>query len=100
MYFHLFGKRRCKFCTRATKLLDKTELNYIITYMDKAPSVLDDLKQKFEWKTVPIVMEVFDSNNVKFIGGFDNLKEYLDGTQKEEGRGETTDNSQPDTVQA
>jgi len=100
MYFHLFSKKRCKFCTRATKLLDANELPYITTYMDKAPSVLEELKESFDQETVPLILEVFDKDTMKFIGGYDDLKEYLDGTKKEDGRGETTDNSEPDTVQA
>ena len=89
-YFHVFAKKRCKFCTQTTKLLEAKKLPYVIAYCDKAPQELSALKETCEWKTVPIVFEVIGQADT-FIGGYTELEEYLDGTQEEEGRGEGTD---------
>jgi len=90
-YFHVFGKRRCKFCAQATKLLEQKELSYVLAYCDKAPQALDELKDNCQWKTIPIIFEVVGQSE-NFIGGYTELEEYLSGTRKEEGRGEGTDN--------
>jgi len=91
MYFHIFGKKRCKYCTKAVKLLQSKELDYVVSYLDHAPDSLDELKQSVNWKTVPIVLEVLNNTSV-FVGGFTELEKYLDGSNKEKGRGEGTDN--------
>ncbi len=91
-YFHIFVKKRCKFCSKATKFLDEKQLPYVVTCCDKAPGVLQGLKDACEWKTVPLVFEVLVTGTVSsFIGGYTELEEYLDGAQEEEGRGEGTD---------
>jgi glutaredoxin len=99
MYYQIFGKKRCKFCTKATKLLDAKKIQYVMTYLDNAPDVLAELKNNLEWKTVPIVLEVA-GNQSTFLGGYTELEEYLNGTKKgkKAGRGENTDQS--DSLQA
>jgi len=82
MYFHIFGKKRCKYCTKAVKLLESKKLDYVVSYMEKAPKVLDELKTGVDWKTVPIVLEVLNDNSV-FVGGYTELEEYLNGSNKE-----------------
>jgi len=93
MYFHVFGKKRCKYCTKAVKLLQSKKLDYVVSYLDHAPASLNELKRGVDWKTVPIVLEVLNDTSV-FVGGFTELEKYLDGSyeKKEEGRGEGTDN--------
>jgi len=92
MYFHMFAKKRCKYCTKAKKLLDERNLAYVITHMDKAPEALKELKEHCSWKTVPIIFEVLGEQQ-SLVGGFTDLEVYLNGEAKEkEGRGEGTDN--------
>jgi len=95
MYFHLFVKRRCKFCVKAQKLLNERGIAYVITTMDKAPSVLEELKEQCQWKTVPIIFEITGSQET-LVGGYTDLEEYLNGTPEEKGRGEGTDNTSSD----
>lgn len=92
LYFHMFAKKRCKYCTKAKKLLDERNLAYVITHMDKAPEALKELKEHCSWKTVPIIFEVLGEQQ-SLVGGFTDLEVYLNGeTQEKEGRGEGTDN--------
>ena len=97
MYFHIFAKKRCKYCSKATKLLEEKDLSYVITYCDKAPEALDEMKTLCEWKTVPLVFEIVGAED-SFIGGCAELEGYLDGSQEEEGRGEGTDDISEDQV--
>ena len=92
LYFHMFAKKRCKYCTKAKKLLDERNLAYVVTHMDKAPEALKELKEHCSWKTVPIIFEVLGEQQ-SLVGGFTDLEVYLNGeTQEKEGRGEGTDN--------
>jgi glutaredoxin len=97
-YFHLFAKKRCKFCTKALKLLDSKKLAYVISYMDKAPSALEEVKSGTGWGTVPVVLEIVGTS-ASFIGGYTELEEYIDvAEKKKDGRGEGTDSLQSDTL--
>ena len=96
-YFHIFGKKRCKFCITATKLLESKKLEYVVSYLEKAPGVLKTLQENNGQKTVPLIFEVIDNMPI-FIGGSVELEGYLDEAKEEEGRGEGTDLLQTDTV--
>jgi glutaredoxin len=89
-YFHIFAKKKCKFCGKATKILESKGLPFVITYTDNAPQALADIKEHCQWKTVPIIFEVIGQDD-SFVGGYTELEEYLNGSQEEEGRGEGTD---------
>tara|TARA_R110001583_G_scaffold99959_3_gene245545 strand:+ start:1010 stop:1291 length:282 start_codon:yes stop_codon:yes gene_type:complete len=88
-YFHVFAKKRCKHCSGAVKLLNEQKKEYTVTYCDKAPTALKNLKSTCEWQTVPIIFEMSEHTEV-FIGGFTELKRRFDETNKK-GRGEGTD---------
>ena len=96
-YFHIFAKRRCKYCTKAVKLLESKKIEYAVTYLDKAPDALQSLKATCEWKTVPIIFEVIGAKQ-GFIGGFTDLERYLNGEKEEKGRGEGTDLPESNSV--
>ena len=81
-YFHVFAKKRCKYCKGALDLLKNKKLDHVITYCDSAPAALDNLKSHCQWKTVPIIFKVMGEDET-FIGGFSELKEHFDGTQEE-----------------
>lgn len=89
-YFHVFAKKRCKFCSNTVKLLNEQGKEYTVTYCDKAPTALKNLKSVCEWQTVPIIFEMSGDAEL-FIGGFTELKKYFD---KPKGRGEGTDGDQ------
>jgi glutaredoxin len=44
--------------------------------MDQQPELLTEIKQTYRWETVPVVVEI-TAGQEKFIGGFTDLKEYL-----------------------
>jgi|TARA_R110000824_G_scaffold315029_2_gene501943 glutaredoxin len=88
-YFHVFAKKRCKHCSNAVKLLNEQKTEYTVTYCDKAPTALKNLKTTCEWSTVPIIFEMAGDAEV-FIGGYTELKRRFDKS-KQKGRGEGTD---------
>ena len=44
--------------------------------LDKQPELLNEIKTTYNWRTVPVVIEITEGQE-KFIGGFTDLKEYL-----------------------
>ena len=92
MYFHVFSKKRCKFCVSTKKLLEEKKLPHVITYVDSAPQALDELKERCQWETVPIIFEILGDKEA-FVGGYTDLEEYLNGEEEkdEAGIGEGVD---------
>jgi len=44
--------------------------------LDRQPELLTEIQTTYNWKTVPVVVEI-TAGQEKFIGGFNDLKEYL-----------------------
>ncbi len=46
--------------------------------LDQSDILLKHLKLKYNWETVPMIIEKYtDKNEFKFIGGFTDLAKYL-----------------------
>tara|TARA_B100000131_G_scaffold308394_1_gene337688 strand:- start:401 stop:646 length:246 start_codon:yes stop_codon:yes gene_type:complete len=72
----IYGKRDCGFCTRAVKLLQSKGFDFVYTSMDNKQQELVELAMKHNHKTVPLIIQVIDSEPV-FIGGYDNLCAWI-----------------------
>jgi glutaredoxin len=88
-YYNLVIKSSCPFCQEAISMLKERGEQYIYTDMENCEWALDIIKVSLEHKTVPMIWEVSISAIdavprklppclfKKFIGGCDDLKEYL-----------------------
>ena len=78
-YYHVYAKGTCPYCVEAINLLDAGGFNYTLTLLDKNSNVLEHLKAKHEWRTVPIILEYDDDNHEEFklIGGYSDIVEHL-----------------------
>tara|TARA_R110000824_G_scaffold299654_1_gene487704 strand:- start:15 stop:269 length:255 start_codon:yes stop_codon:yes gene_type:complete len=77
VYYKLYIKRDCPYCDRALKLLDKQGHDYIVNLMDHNEELLSEVKKKYVWDTVPMIIEISDKKGFHFIGGYTDLCEYL-----------------------
>ena len=60
----------------AVHLLAEHQKEFECYAMDQQPKLLQEIKNTYRWNTVPVVVEITEGKE-KFIGGFDDLKEYL-----------------------
>lgn len=80
--FKIYALKNCNYCKRAVDLLVARRLPFFYCPMDGPPDgpehkvTIEMIKQKYNWKTVPIVIRVFDDDE-EFIGGYTDLVEYL-----------------------
>ena len=77
MKFRLYTKRDCPYCQMAVKLLAEHQKEFECYALDNQPKLLSEIKTTYRWETVPVVVEITEGQE-KFIGGFTDLKEYLD----------------------
>jgi glutaredoxin len=72
----VYGKKKCNYCTRAITLLQSKGLNFTYFSMDDTEDELLSLFTTYNWRTVPLVIEVKNPDN-NFIGGYDDLVKRL-----------------------
>jgi glutaredoxin-related protein len=72
----LYVSTDCLFCKKAIKLLEEDKQKFSILNLKKRPAVLKELKEIYDWKTVPMVFHRQD-NKIEFIGGFTDLSDRL-----------------------
>jgi glutaredoxin-related protein len=73
----LYVSTDCFFCKKAVDLLKENKQKFSTLNLKKRPGVLKELKEIYDWKTVPMVFHRQD-NEIEFIGGFTDLSERLE----------------------
>ena len=72
----LYIKSSCPYCTDAESLLKEGRLPYkTIDLTDHLP-IWEEIKEAYEWGTVPLIFEREDKFSV-LVGGYTDLKRYL-----------------------
>ncbi len=78
-YFEIYAWTECPWCKDARDLLVEANEQFMFCCLDQSDSLLSFLKNKYDWTTVPMIIEKYtDSNDEKFIGGFSDLKKYME----------------------
>ena len=77
-YYFLWTRHDCEWCQKATELLNKKAISYTVFTCDDHPKLLEEAKNNFDWKTVPIIFEVCSNGTTKLIGGYTDLEKHLE----------------------
>ena len=76
--YHIYATTVCPFCVRAINLLNESESEYILTLVDNSPLYLEELKLKYNWETIPIILELDShTDETTFIGGYTDLMDHF-----------------------
>tara|TARA_R100000234_G_C4980835_1_gene170758 strand:+ start:879 stop:1169 length:291 start_codon:yes stop_codon:yes gene_type:complete len=83
-YFHVYGTLECRYCLEAITLLNSLGHEYILTILDQSKTYTALLKTAYAHNTVPIILYCDGLSEEEFIGGADELIDYLkkDFTEK------------------
>lgn len=76
MKFRIYTKADCPYCHMAMRLLAEHQKDFECYALDNQPKLLNEIKDTYRWKTVPLVVEITEGQE-KFIGGYTDLREYL-----------------------
>jgi glutaredoxin len=77
-HFHIFAKSTCPFCVEAIKVLEDSGHEYVLTVLDKCPEYRNQLKKRWKWDTVPIIVTRDINGEECLIGGCSDLKKYFE----------------------
>ena len=79
MKYVLFIKESCPFCVKAKEALEHKGSEYkIVNFEEDRAGILQEIKEAYEWPTVPMIFQVKDDTSIDFIGGFTDLEKHLD----------------------
>lgn len=81
-YIHVYCKVECPFCKDAITLLEEEKRDFVVTVIDHCKPFEDGIKRELNFKTVPIVLKHRADGKVEMIGGYTELRSYI---QKEKG---------------
>ena len=87
-YFHIYGTLECSYCLEAITILNSLGHEYILTILDQSKTYTALLKMAYAHTTVPIILYCDGLDDEEFIGGSQELMEYLqkDFTKKKKKR--------------
>ena len=77
-YFFLWIKPECPYCQKASDMLAEREYPHTLYNLDNNPELMEKVKGKFNWRTVPMVVEQRNDGESTFIGGCDDLEKHLE----------------------
>ena len=84
-YYKVIGYGSCPWCQRANSLFLQEKLPYCML-IENSRALVHHYKTNYGMETVPIVLKVdFETGEEHVIGGFTELKEYIDQGLHEEG---------------
>ncbi len=79
MKYVLFIKESCPFCIKAKETLKQSGAEFkIVNFEEDQAGILQEIKEAYEWPTVPMIFQVKDDTSINFIGGFTDLEKHLD----------------------
>tara|TARA_B100000287_G_C20329977_1_gene661307 strand:+ start:353 stop:592 length:240 start_codon:yes stop_codon:yes gene_type:complete len=77
MRYVLFMKEECPYCVKARQLLEEKDQNFkIVSFEPDQESVLTEIKDAYDWPTVPMIFQIDDDKKINFIGGYSDLVEH------------------------
>ena len=77
----LFTIHNCPFCDQAKEALNKEDC--VVVDLSNNLSIRAQVKNAFDWKTFPIILERKDSS-FNLVGGYTDLKEKLEADGRED----------------
>lgn len=74
----VYGRSTCIFCKKANDLLKEQQKESVFFDFSEDPEAIEDAKNFYESKTVPIILENdLDTGVTRVVGGYIDLKEHL-----------------------
>ena len=78
----LYVKEACSWCTKAIDALALRERHFKKISLDQNLKILEDLKEAYNWKTVPMVFKRVDEDKFVLLGGYTELYDHLESSDE------------------
>lgn len=84
--YHVIATSICPWCDRAKQLLETRGAEFYIDNLEAQPELLTEMKNKMNHNTVPMIWEISETGDKKFIGGYSDLVQYFMKEQSSKGK--------------
>ena len=79
MRYVVFGRETCPYCVKAIELLQKKEENHkFVNFEESQSHLLQEVKEAYDWPTVPIVIQIKDRSEAVIVGGYTDLVTHFE----------------------
>tara|TARA_Y100001973_G_C5196882_1_gene334884 strand:+ start:1160 stop:1432 length:273 start_codon:yes stop_codon:yes gene_type:complete len=76
----IYAKDGCPYCDMLLEYMKSTDKSFVYLLLFNLEEDLKEVKGKYEWETVPIVIELEEKNaKEKLIGGYTDAIKYFTG---------------------
>lgn len=80
MRYVLFVKENCPYCVKAKEFLQERKEEYkLVNFEEEQEPVLREIKEAYDWPTVPMIFKIADDALITFVGGYSDLIKHVDG---------------------
>tara|TARA_R100000808_G_C2102187_1_gene118906 strand:- start:207 stop:455 length:249 start_codon:yes stop_codon:yes gene_type:complete len=76
-YFQIYAWTECPYCVKARELLIKNNKQFMFCCIDESEELLQHIKEKYNWLTVPLIVKKRLDGVEEFIGGHSDLVQYF-----------------------
>ena len=77
-YYEIYAWTECPFCIKAREFLSSRGLQFMFCCIDESKELLDHIKKKYQWTTVPLIVKVdVETGDKEFVGGYTDLVKCL-----------------------
>ena len=74
MRYVIFAKPDCPFCVKAEEFLSEREENFkTVNFKESQLEILQEIKDAYNWNTVPMIFKVHDTARIEMIGGYTDM---------------------------
>ena len=78
-YYKIYAWEKCPYCVKAKSLLVSKKKQFVFCCLDESKDLLEHLKEKYDWLTVPLIIRVdMQKKEEEFIGGCSDLIKYME----------------------
>jgi len=78
MKYVVFSKPNCPFCIKTEEVLSGKEKNFkVVNFEEDQQGILQEIKEAYNWDTVPIIFRIYETTEIELIGGYTDLVESL-----------------------
>ena len=73
----IYAREDCNFCKKLLRFMHDRDQKFIYVLMHNMDENLKKIMTKYNWRTVPLVIQVEENGEEKFIGGCDDTIELI-----------------------
>ena len=81
-FYYVVGRQSCPYCVKAKDLLEARQQQVKFRDLEDQRELMVEYTKKYHWDTVPMVFYFDSAGSHHFVGGYSDLVEHLNSSEK------------------